>query len=185
MPSEAAPTVGEAAISTEAGQAATRGIAGAPEKRPDAEGGSTAAERAPAGSVNRTYVERLASDIERSISTILSYTSKPYGEMSEAERYAVRYNLIVAAEALAALAAHLARRLYNEEPATPAHALAILRDRGLLTEPEREHLARLTRLRNPLAHGYWAIDDERIYAGVKSNFESVKNLLKRLREHAV
>ncbi|MEM3941919.1 MAG: HepT-like ribonuclease domain-containing protein [Desulfurococcaceae archaeon] len=70
------------------------------------------------------------------------------------------------AEAIAALAIHTARRLYGEKP-------------------EPEDLARLTRLRNPLAHGYWAIDDERIYAGVKSNFESVKNLLKRLREHAV
>ncbi|MEM0376852.1 MAG: HepT-like ribonuclease domain-containing protein [Thermofilum sp.] len=140
------------------------------------------AERAPAGSVNRAYVERLVSDIEKSISTILSYTSKPYGEMSEAERYAVRYNLIVAAEALAALAVHLARRLYSEEPETPTHALTVLRDRGLLTEPEREDLVRLTRLRNLLVHRYWVVDDERIYASVKKDFKSLRSFIERLRE---
>ena len=41
----------------------------------------------------------------------------------------------------------------------------------------------LIRLRNLLVHRYWTIDDERIYASVKSNFESVRNFLKRLREH--
>ncbi|MEM2153035.1 MAG: HepT-like ribonuclease domain-containing protein [Candidatus Bathyarchaeia archaeon] len=41
----------------------------------------------------------------------------------------------------------------------------------------------MIRLRNLLVHRYWTIDDERIYASVKSNFESVRNFLKRLREH--
>ena len=41
----------------------------------------------------------------------------------------------------------------------------------------------LIRLRNLLVHRYWTIDDKRIYASVKSNFESVKNFLKRLREY--
>ena len=136
-----------------------------------------------AAGINRAYVKRLVSDIEGSIEAILRYTSRPYEGMSEAERHAVRYNIIVIAEALAALAIHTARRLCGEEPETTLHALSILRRRGLLTELECEDLARLIRLQNLLVHRYWTIDDERIYASVKSNFESVKNFLKRLREY--
>jgi len=136
-----------------------------------------------AAGINRAYVKRLASDIEGSIEAVLRYTSRPYEGVSEAERYAVRYNIIVIAEAIAALAIHTARRLYSEEPETTLHALLILRRRGLLTGLEYEDLARLIRLRNLLVRRYWTIDDERIYAGVKSDFESVKNFLKRLREY--
>ncbi|MEM0079625.1 MAG: HepT-like ribonuclease domain-containing protein [Candidatus Nezhaarchaeales archaeon] len=63
------------------------------------------------------------------------------------------------------------------------HALSILRRKGLLTELEYEGLARLIRLWNLLVHGYWTIDDERVYASVKSNLKSVKNFLERLREY--
>lgn len=115
-----------------------------------------------ATSINKTYVKKLASDIERSIEAILRYTSRPYEGMSEAERYAVRYNIIVIAEAIATLAIHMARRLCGEEPKTIFHALSILRRRGLLTELEYENLARLIRLWNLLVHRYWTIDDERI-----------------------
>ncbi|MEM1510514.1 MAG: HepT-like ribonuclease domain-containing protein [Candidatus Nezhaarchaeales archaeon] len=136
-----------------------------------------------AASINRAYVKKLASDIEEPIDAILRYTSRPYESMSEAERHAVRYNIIVIASAIAALAIHTARRLCGEEPETTLHALSILRRRGLLTELEYENLVRLIRLRNLLVHRYWTTDDERIYASVRSDFESVKNFLKRLREH--
>ncbi|MEM2617366.1 MAG: hypothetical protein QXY49_05930 [Thermofilaceae archaeon] len=64
-------------------------------------------------------MKRLASDIERPIEAVLHYTPGPYESMSEAERYTVRYNVIVIAEAIAALAIHTARRLRGEEPPRP------------------------------------------------------------------
>ncbi|MCX8204980.1 MAG: hypothetical protein N3H31_04960 [Candidatus Nezhaarchaeota archaeon] len=70
-------------------------------------------------SVNKAYVERLALDVEKPLDAVLSYFSKPYGDVSEAERCAVRYNIIVIAEAIVALALHTARRLYREEPEAP------------------------------------------------------------------
>lgn len=134
-------------------------------------------------SVNRIYVEKIVSDIEKSVETISRYTSKPYEYMSEAEKHAVRYNIIVIAEAIVALAIHISRRLYNVEPETSTHALLVLRDRGLLTESEYGDLVRLVRMRNLLVHRYWVIDDEKIYVSVKNDFKSVVNLVKRIQEH--
>lgn len=133
--------------------------------------------------VNKGYVRKIISDIGESIEAILNYTSKPYEKMSEAKRYAVRYNIIVVAEAISASAVRFARRLYNEEPETPAYALSILRDRSLLIGFEYEDLIRLVRLRNLLVHRYWIIDDEKIYTSIKNNFKSVGNLLERLRRY--
>ncbi|MBS7636094.1 DUF86 domain-containing protein, partial [Candidatus Bathyarchaeota archaeon] len=108
--------------------------------------------------VNRAYVEKLVFDVRRSIEVIVGYTVKPYEAMSESERYAVRYNLIVMMEALAALVLHVVRRVFNEEPETPSHAFRIIRDRGLISTEECDGLLKLLGLRNLLVHRYWVID---------------------------
>ena len=131
--------------------------------------------------VSKDYIDKLVADIRSAISEILSYSSKPYEELGSAEKYAIRYNIIVLAEALAALAIHIARKAYNKEPETPTHALRILRDKGLLTPSEYDELARLTRLRNLLVHRYWVIDDKKIYDNVKEDFKPIHNLIERLR----
>ncbi|MEM4970833.1 MAG: DUF86 domain-containing protein [Sulfolobales archaeon] len=103
--------------------------------------------------------------------------------MSDAERYAIRYNIIVLVEALIALALHIARRAFGKEPETPIHALRILRDEGLLTSDECDELAKLLRLRNLLVHRYWVIDDRRVYDSIKENenFKPVHSLIERLK----
>jgi len=93
--------------------------------------------------------------------------------MSEAERYAVRYHIVAVAEAVVALALHVARRLYSEEPETPIHAITILRDKGLIEGDVYKDLVRFVRLRNLLVHRYWIVDDEKIYRDVKGGFKSV------------
>lgn len=55
-------------------------------------------------SVNRAYIERLALDVKRSVAIVKELTSKPYEATSEVEKYAVRYHLIVIAEAVMAMA---------------------------------------------------------------------------------
>gem|GEM_PF-1920636 len=45
--------------------------------------------------------------------------------MNTVEKYAIRYHLIVIAEALIALALHIARRMFNTRPETPIHALQV------------------------------------------------------------
>ncbi|ADM28656.1 protein of unknown function DUF86 [Ignisphaera aggregans DSM 17230] len=131
--------------------------------------------------IDKEYVGKLIADINSTITEILSYTSsKPFEELSSVERYAVRYLLVTLAEALMALAIHLAKRVYNRAPETPIHALTILRDAGLLTIDECDELIKLLRLRNLLVHRYWVIDDEKIYNSIKRGFKAVYSFIEGL-----
>jgi len=131
--------------------------------------------------IDKEYVSKFIADIKSTIAEILSYTSsKSFEELSSVERYAIRYLLVSLAEALMALAIHLARSAFNSVPETPIHALTILRDEGLLTIDECNELVKLVRLRNLLAHRYWVIDDERIYNSIKRDFKAVCSFIERL-----
>jgi len=130
--------------------------------------------------VNREYVSKLVADIKNAVSEILIYASKPFEELSSAEKYAIRYLLVTVAEALVALAIHLARRALSREPETPIHALAILRDAGMITVSERDKLMQLVRLRNLLVHRYWVVDDARIYSSIKGDFKAVYSFIERV-----
>jgi len=123
-------------------------------------------------SVNGEYVRRLVADIKDSIRFINKVSSKPYTALGDAEKYAIRYNLIVIAEAIVALTIHIVRRVFSREPETPMHALKIIRDKGLMTEDEYNDERKLIRLRNLLLHRYWIIDDRRIYEDIRKDFKS-------------
>ena len=81
--------------------------------------------------------------------------------MNTVEKYAIRYHLIVIAEALIALALHIARRMFNTRPETPIHALQVLRDNQLLIGDEYRDVVNIVKLRNLLIHRYWTIDMKR------------------------
>ena len=133
--------------------------------------------------INRAYIEKLILDIRRSMDAVVSLTAKPYGSMTEVEKYAVGYHLIVIAEALIAMVVHVARRVFNEEVESPIHALRVLRDRGLILGEEYSDLLSFLKLRNLLVHRYWIIDDGKIYDSVKGDFKSIVKLLERVAQH--
>jgi len=129
--------------------------------------------------INKVYVERLVSDIRKSIDIISSLAAKPYELMTDVEKYAVRYHLIVIGEALIAMAVHVARRAFGEEVESSTHALRILRDRGLALDEEYRDLVNFIRLRNLLVYRYWVIDDKKIYDSVKSDFKNIARFVER------
>jgi uncharacterized protein YutE (UPF0331/DUF86 family) len=86
--------------------------------------------------VNKDFMEKLTSEIKEAILIIARYSSKSFKEISDAEKYALRYNLIVVTEALSSLAIHIVRRVFGSRPETPLQALLILRDKGLLDDYE-------------------------------------------------
>ncbi|WP_258870456.1 DUF86 domain-containing protein [Pyrobaculum aerophilum] len=132
------------------------------------------------GGVDRDYIKTLILDIKTAVEEVLALVSKPYESLSKAEKYAIRYSLIIIAETVSALALHIARRALRAVPQTPIHALRLLRDSGFLSPRECDELERLVKLRNLLAHRYWVVDDRRVYESVKGDFESLLNFLQRL-----
>jgi uncharacterized protein YutE (UPF0331/DUF86 family) len=132
--------------------------------------------------VSKEFIKGIIRDVEDAIKEIERITNKPYDELSDEDKMAIRYELIVIAEAVMALAMHIVRRELNERPRTPINALMILRDKGLLMMNEYEDLTRLVRLRNLLVHRYWVIDDYLIYQSIKSNFKNPASFMNRLRD---
>ncbi|MGC8606592.1 MAG: type VII toxin-antitoxin system HepT family RNase toxin [Vulcanisaeta sp.] len=132
--------------------------------------------------VSKEFIKGIIRDVEDAIKEIERITNKPYDELSDEDKMAIRYELIVIAEAVMALAMHIVRRELNERPRTPINALMILRDKGLLMMNEYEDLTRLVRLRNLLVHRYWVIDDYLIYQSIKSNFKNLASFINRLRD---
>ncbi|MDK6027918.1 DUF86 domain-containing protein [Ignisphaera sp. 4213-co] len=132
-------------------------------------------------SIDKEFVRKLVADVLESIRVVEEYYSKPFDELSQAEKIGVRYHIIVLVEALTALAYHIARRLYGLEPTTPIQTFRFLADRGLVNSDELRDIEALIRLRNLLVHRYWVIDDRRIYENVKNDFRSVKRFVERLK----
>ncbi len=133
------------------------------------------------GSIDKEYVWKLIKDIEEAMSVILEDTSKPFDSITRAERHEVRYYVIVLVEALVALCYHIARRRFGIKPETPFMTLNVLLEKGLLTSEEFNDLVLLVKLRNLLVHGYWVIDDKRIYEAIRNNFRNVRSFLERIK----
>jgi uncharacterized protein YutE (UPF0331/DUF86 family) len=130
--------------------------------------------------IDRERIKRFISEIRNAILFISKCSEKSFEELTDSDKYAIRYNIIVIAEAVSAIALHICRNIYGLEPETPIHALKLLADRSFIQRSLSEELVKIIRLRNLLVHRYWVIDDKIIYDAVKKNFRSVEEFIKRV-----
>ncbi|RLF22564.1 MAG: DUF86 domain-containing protein [Thermoprotei archaeon] len=131
-------------------------------------------------SVDKEYVKKITVEIKDTVHEILVITSRPFDDLSRSDLMAIRYYLIVLAEALSSLALHIARRALGKKPLTPIEAFRILRDHHLITSEECDDIIKLVRLRNLLVHRYWTIDDKRIYDNIKKNFRELLGVVDKI-----
>jgi uncharacterized protein YutE (UPF0331/DUF86 family) len=91
-------------------------------------------------SVDRERIKRFISEVRSAISFISKCSERPFEELTDSDKYAIRYNIIVIAEALSAIALHICRNIYGLEPETPIHALKLLADKNLIQRSLSEEL---------------------------------------------
>ncbi len=130
--------------------------------------------------VDRERIKRFISEIRGAISFISKCSERPFEELTDSDKYAIRYNIIVIAEAISAIALHICRNIYGLEPETPIHALKLLADKNLIQRSLFEELVKIIKLRNLLVHRYWVIDDKIIYDAIKKDFKYVEEFIKRV-----
>jgi uncharacterized protein YutE (UPF0331/DUF86 family) len=130
--------------------------------------------------VSKEYISRLASEVRSSITFILRVVEKPFEDISEAEKYAIRYHLITIAEALTSIALHVCREVLNQRPETPIHAFKLLVEGKVISNEVFMELSKFMGLRNLLVHRYWVINDENIYEDIKGDFKCVEEFLKNV-----
>jgi uncharacterized protein YutE (UPF0331/DUF86 family) len=108
-------------------------------------------------------------------------TLKPYAKLSMDEKYAVRYHVIVLAEALGGMCLHVAKEDLKQEPLSYSECFRLLDEEGICGNCAKD-LTAIVRLRNLLTHRYWAIDDKQVYDSVKDDFRGVDKFVESVQE---
>jgi uncharacterized protein YutE (UPF0331/DUF86 family) len=107
---------------------------------------------------------------------LIKLTEKPYEKLDMNAKYAIRYHVIVLAEALGNVCLHVAKEDLKQEPLSYSECFRLLDDEGISEDCAKE-LTTLVRLRNLLTHRYWVIDDQQVYNSIKNDFHGVDNFL--------
>jgi len=129
--------------------------------------------------IDADYLKGRVKEIRESIKELNKFVSKPFDMLTLYEKYAIRYQIIILAEALGSLCLHVAIEEFGYEANSYAECFKYIEEKGLLNIKE---LIKIVRLRNLLVHRYWIIDDLKIYEAIKEDFESVEELLKNIEE---
>ncbi len=108
-------------------------------------------------------------------------TLKAYAELSLDEKYAIRYHIIVLAEALGGICLHVAKEDLEQEPLSYSECFRLLDEEGICGDCAKD-LSAMVRLRNLLTHRYWAIDDQQVYNSIKDNFRGVDKFIESVQE---
>jgi len=130
--------------------------------------------------VNTDHLKQRINEVLEAKSEINRLTSKPYTKLSLEEKYAIRYHVIVLAEALGNICLHVAIEDFKREPKSYSECFKIMEEKGICDYAK--DLTAMMRLRNLLTHRYWAIDDAQIYDSIKNNFKVVDKFLRSVRE---
>src|SRR4030066_899790 len=81
-------------------------------------------------------------------------TLKSYAELSLDEKYAIRYHVIVLAEALGGICLHVAKEDLEQEPQSYSECFRLLDEESVCDDCAKD-LSAMVRLRNLLTHRYW------------------------------
>jgi len=124
---------------------------------------------------DRDVVMYRISELRECIHELTRITSKPYEELGIDERYSIRYNIIVLAEALVALCLHIAKNVFNYMPKSYVDSVEYVGRR--LGVKCCEDLIAIVKLRNLVVHRYWVVDDRKIYESVVNDFKCVEEFI--------
>ena len=133
------------------------------------------------GELECLWLLRRISEARTAMTAASDIASHRFEELSERDIWAMRYQLIVLAEALASLCMRVARKVYGLVPASYRECLIEVGRR--LGVPCIDDLSALIGLRNILVHRYFEVDDRRVHGFVRGNFTCVAEFLARVESH--
>jgi uncharacterized protein YutE (UPF0331/DUF86 family) len=126
------------------------------------------------------HLKQRISDILESKTELNRLASKPYAELSMDEKYAIRYHIIVLAEALGSLCLQIAAEDLKRTPQSYSQCFKIMEEEGICNCAK--DLTAIMRLRNLLTHRYWTIDDAQVYNSIKGNFKAIDKFLRSVKD---
>lgn len=130
--------------------------------------------------INAEHLKQRIREILEARSELVRLTSRPFSKLSLEEKYAIRYQIIVLAEALGSMCVHVATEDFKLEPQSYSECFKLLEERRV--HGCAKDLTAITRLRNLLTHHYWIIDDKQIHESIRDNFRSVDEFVKKVKQ---
>lgn len=112
---------------------------------------------------------------------VIRLTSKPYEPLNTEEKFAIRYHIIVLAEAVGSTCLHIAAEDIDLKPQSYSECFKIMEERKICVNCAKD-LTSIIRLRNLLTHQYWKIEDRQVYDSVKDDFKSVDKFLQSVKQ---
>jgi len=129
--------------------------------------------------INVDHLKQRINEVLESKAELNRLTSKPYAELSIDEKYAIRYHVIVLAEALGSVCLQIATEDLKLTPHSYSQCFKIMEEKGICRYAK--DLTAIIRLRNLLTHRYWTIDDAQIYDSIKNNFKAINKFIKSVK----
>jgi len=131
--------------------------------------------------VDVSQIKQRLNEVLEAKAQLQKLTGKPYEKLDMNEKYAIRYHIIVLAEALGNACLHIAKVDLKLEPLSYSECFRLTDDKGISDDCAKE-LTKLVRLRNLLTHRYWVIDDNLVYNSIKNNFKAVDSFLESVQD---
>jgi uncharacterized protein YutE (UPF0331/DUF86 family) len=131
--------------------------------------------------VDVTQIKQRLKEVLDAKAELKRLTGKLYEKLDMNEKYAIRYHVIVLAEALGNVCLHVAKEDLKQEPLSYSECFRLLDDEGISDDCAKE-LTKLVRLRNLLTHRYWVIDDNQVYNSIKNDFHGVDSFLESVQD---
>mgnify|MGYP003878224883 CR=1 FL=1 len=125
--------------------------------------------------VDRNYLRSRIREARDAMSNMLRISAKPFESLTLDEKYSMRYQVVVLAEALGSICLHIALNELGREPESYSECFALVSEKGFFRC--LEDLVSVVRLRNLLVHRYWIVDDSRIHRSVLENFKCIEEFL--------
>jgi len=131
--------------------------------------------------VDVSQIKQRLTEVLEAKAELKKLTIKAYEKLDMNEKYAIRYHVIVLAEALGNVCLHVAKEDLKREPLSYSECFKLLDEEGISDGCAKE-LTKLVRLRNLLTHRYWIIDDYQVYSSIKNDFSGVNSFLESVQD---
>uniref|UniRef100_A0A832GPM5 DUF86 domain-containing protein n=1 Tax=Caldimicrobium thiodismutans TaxID=1653476 RepID=A0A832GPM5_9BACT len=111
--------------------------------------------------INRKKIEQNVKDLLEAYYVIDHLTNSPLEETLQniAQRWSLRYALILAVEAISTILTHLLSKVYRISYNSYRDGIEKAVKKGIISEDVGIPIKGLISLRNLLIHGYWEIND--------------------------
>jgi len=131
--------------------------------------------------INNDAVESRIREINDAVQILKDLVSKDYFQLNLYERLSIRYLIIQIVEAASSICVQILLGLFDERVEGFPECFVRLSVKGVILEDLGYRLASAARLRNLLVHGYWVIEDAKVFESVKRGLGDFKAFIMHVR----